>query len=328
MSGSGYHVPVLLNEVLELFAGGVSAAPPSDGPLVYVDGTLGGGGHFRAVIDALSKGAGARDIVAIGIDRDAEAIENARRIGFGGVRAEVMLEQSRFSEFDAVLRKLGIDKVHGLFVDLGVSSRQIDVAGRGFMYMGDAPLDMRMDQGGGVTAAEFLERGDEGEIASALEAYGEIRNAPRMAAAIKDYMRHDKIRTSADLKACLEREYGPNLKIQVLAKLFQALRIAVNGELSELRAFLDKSADRLCGGGRIAVLSYHSLEDRMVKGFFRAAEGACACAPGLPVCDCGRPALLRRVNRKAVTAPEEEVARNPRSRSARLRVAERIGGCR
>jgi 16S rRNA (cytosine1402-N4)-methyltransferase len=324
VSGSGYHVPALLNEALELLLGG-GASRPSGGGAVFVDGTLGGGGHFRAIAEELSKRSGAENDVIIGIDRDREAIENARRVGFDGISARVILEQARFSEFDAVLRKHGIGKVCGLFADLGVSSRQIDVAERGFMYMNDAPLDMRMDQSCGFTAAAFLAGANEGALAYALEEYGEIRNAGRMAGAIKDYMGANKILTSSDLKKCLAREYGANLKIQVLAKLFQALRIAVNGELGELRSFLNKSADWLSEGGRLAVISYHSLEDRMVKEFFRAAEGECACPPGQPVCTCSKTALFRRVNRKAVTASEGEIARNPRSRSARLRVAERTG---
>jgi 16S rRNA (cytosine1402-N4)-methyltransferase len=195
------------------------------------------------------------------------------------------------------------------------------------MYMKDAPLDMRMDQSGGVTAAEFLEQSDEGELASILDKYGEIRNARRMAGAIKIYMRHKKILASVDLWDCIKREYGSNVKIQVMAKLFQALRIAVNGELEELRVFLDKSVNWLVEGGRIAVISYHSLEDRMVKEFFRAGEEACVCDPNQPICICNKAVLFRRVNRKAVTASDEEIKRNPRSRSARLRVAERTGVC-
>jgi 16S rRNA (cytosine1402-N4)-methyltransferase len=254
-------------------------------------------------------------------------LDNARRAGFDGIGAEVILERSRFSEFDSVLKKHGIDKVWGLFVDLGVSSRQIDVPERGFMYMKDSPLDMRMDISGGVTAARFLEECGEGELARVLAEYGEIRNSQRMARAIKEYMVHDKIHTSADLKACLSREYGSPVKIQVLAKLFQALRIAVNGELDELRLFLDKSAKYLAEGGRLAVISYHSLEDRMVKEFFRTAEEACVCPPHQPVCICKKPVLFKRLNRKAVTASDGEVSRNPRSRSARLRVAVRTGVC-
>jgi 16S rRNA (cytosine1402-N4)-methyltransferase len=332
MSAAGYHVPVLREEVPELFVTGSG---------VYVDGTLGGGGHFRAIVEKLSAvtaaggtrsgetAAGfaeanfARPLL-IGIDRDSEAVENARTLSFDGSGIDIIMEQSRFSDFDAVLKRHGIEKVRGLFADLGVSSRQIDEPTRGFMYMKDAPLDMRMDQTAGMTAAEFLERSSEGELSEALEKYGEIRNAPRLAATIKTYMRRHKMETSADLKACVATEYGERLNIKLLAKMFQALRIAVNGELGELRKFLDKSVNYLDKGGRLAIISYHSLEDRMVKDFFRTGEAPCVCPPNQPFCTCNRPVLFRRINRKAITASDEEIRCNPRARSARLRVAERV----
>lgn len=312
--GVEYHRPVLLEEAVGLLVTGAG---------VYVDGTLGGGGHFGAIVGRLSAAGGSPPSVAVGIDRDEEALEVARVGSFGGGGVEVVLERARFSEFDVVLGKYGISKVMGLFVDLGVSSHQIDESGRGFSYMRDAPLDMRMDRGAGVTAAELLDRCSEGELGEILEKYGEIRNARRMAAAVKSYMRRNKMATSADLKACIANEYGENVRLQLLAKLFQALRIAVNGELDELRAFLDKSVNYLAERGRIAVISYHSLEDRIVKDFFRSGEAECICPPGQPVCTCGKKVLFKRINRKAITASEEEIRRNPRARSARLRVAER-----
>jgi len=222
------------------------------------------------------------------------------------------------------LSKHGIEQVQGLFVDLGVSSRQIDEPDRGFMYMRDAPLDMRMDQSAGMTAAEFLEQCGEGELSEILENYGEIKNAPRLARAIKAYMADNEIKTSADLRNCVTWEYGERVDIKLLAKLFQALRISVNGELAELRAFLDKSVTYLSKGGRVAVISYHSLEDRMVKDFFKLSEASCICDPNQPVCTCDKKVLLRRINRKAITASDEEIKHNPRSRSARLRVAEKV----
>jgi len=259
-----------------------------------------------------------------GIDRDGEAVERARRSSFDGVNAEIIIEQARFSEFDAVLGKYNIEKVQGLFVDLGVSSRQIDEPARGFMYMKDAPLDMRMDQSGGMTAAEFLKNSGEEELADVFGRYGEVKNAPRLARAVKEFMRGGGMETSADLKNCIKKEYGERADIKLLAKLFQALRITVNGELAELKTFLEKSITYLAKDGRLAVISYHSLEDRIVKDFFRKAEASCVCDPNQPVCTCGKQVLLKRVNRKAVTASDEEIKRNPRSRSARLRVAERV----
>lgn len=310
MSETGYHIPVLLNEVLELLVTDVNG--------VYVDGTLGGGGHFRAIGQSVSEKA-----TVIGIDRDQQALENFNKTGLSGISAKVIIERSRFSQFDSVLQNNGIDKVQGLFVDLGVSSRQIDEPERGFMYMKESALDMRMDSSAGLTAAELLEESRENDLAEILEKYGEIRNAKRMASVIKSYMKHNKILTSADLKACIVKEYGANVKIQVFAKLFQALRIAVNGELEELAVFLEKSVKYLAAGGRLAVISYHSLEDRMVKEFIRKAEEACECAPDIPVCKCKKQVLFKRVNRKAVIASDEEIKVNSRSRSARLRVARR-----
>lgn len=310
MSGAEYHVPALAGEVLEYFVSGRGG--------VYVDGTLGGGGHFRAIAER------AAPVVMIGIDRDGEAVERARMSSFEGINAKIIIEQARFSEFDAVLAKHGIEKVNGLFADLGVSSRQIDEPGRGFMYMNDAPLDMRMDQSCGMTAAEFLEQCGEEELTDVLDKYGEIRNAQRLAKAIKNYMRADKMETSADLKKCIAKEYGEHVDIKLLAKLFQALRISINGELTELQTFLEKSITYLAKGGRVAVISYHSLEDRIVKDFFRKAEASCVCDHSQPVCTCDKQVLLKRINRKVITASNEEIKRNPRSRSARLRVAERV----
>jgi 16S rRNA (cytosine1402-N4)-methyltransferase len=322
MSGLGYHVPVLLREAPELLV--------TEGSGVYVDGTLGGGGHFREIAGRLSSRAaegeassGGAAPVLIGIDRDSEAVESVRRVGFDGLGVRAVLEQSRFSEFDSVLNKHGIKRVQGLFVDLGVSSRQIDEPGRGFMYMRDAPLDMRMDRSG-MTAAEFLAQSGEDELADVFERYGEIRNATRLAGAVKAFMRGNKMETSGDLKTCVTGEYGERVDIKLIAKLFQALRIKINGELDELRTFLDKSVNYLDKGGRIAVISYHSLEDRMVKDFFKQNELSCICDPNQPVCTCNKKVLLKRVNRKAITASEEEIKRNPRARSARLRVAELI----
>ncbi len=310
MSGEEYHVPVLVGEVSELFAFG--------GGGVYVDGTLGGGGHFRAIAERLPEAS-----ILIGIDRDGEAVERARQAEFYGISAKIIIEQARFSEFDAVLSRHGIERVHGLFADLGVSSRQIDEPARGFTYMREAPLDMRMNQADGMTAAEFLERCGEDELADVLDEYGEIRNARRLAKAIKDFMVGNKMETSADLKRCITKEYGNRADIKLTAKLFQALRIKTNGELTELQTFLDKSATYLAKGGRVAVISYHSLEDRTVKDFFRKAEAKCVCDPNQPICVCGKQVLFKRINRKAITASDEEIKRNPRSRSARLRVAER-----
>jgi len=312
MTGADYHVPVLMGELLEHYVSGGG---------VYVDGTLGGGGHFRAVAEKLSELSSPS--VLIGIDRDTEAVERAKQFFLDGIKTKIIIEKARFSEFDKVLSKQGIERVNGLFVDLGVSSRQIDEPARGFAYMKDAPLDMRMDQSGGVTAAEFLANAEENELTDIFETYGEIKNAQRLAGAIKMFMRTEKMETSADLKKCIEEEYGKQVDIKLIAKLFQSLRIAINEELTELRTFLEKSITHLSKGGRVAVISYHSLEDRMVKEFFKKAEAKCICDQNQLICTCNKKVELRRINRKAITSSEEEIKLNPRSRSARLRVAER-----
>ncbi len=304
-----YHQPVLRDEVCDLLI--------TDKSGCYLDCTLGGGGHFRALAERLYS-----DGVLIGIDRDMDAINwNKKNLCSGG--PSKIIEQSRFSEFDEVLRKHNICGLNGVLLDLGVSSFQIDTASRGFTYMQDSDLDMRMNRAEGISAAELLEQSSEEQLSSILSEYGEVHNATRMARAIKSCK---GIRKSSDLRSCLNKEYGPNLQIKVIAKVFQALRIAVNDELGELKKFLGKITGYLLSGGRLAIISYHSLEDRMVKDFIREQEQGCVCPIDLPYCRCDKKVLLKRVTRKAVQASVSEINNNPRSRSARLRVAERTPG--
>ena len=301
-----YHQPVLKEEVCDLLI--------TDKSGCYLDCTRGGGGHFRALAEKLSVNA-----VLIGIDRDMDAINwNKKAIISDG--PSIIIEQSRFSLFDEVLEKHNITGLNGALLDLGVSSFQIDTAARGFTYMKDSVLDMRMNPSEGISAWELLEQSSEEQLSSILSEYGEVHNSVRMARAIKSCK---GIKTSADLRSCLAEEYGPNLQIKVIAKVFQALRIAVNDELGELKRFLSKITGYLLSGGRLAVIAYHSLEDRMVKEFIREQEQGCVCPIDLPYCTCGKQVLLKRITRKAVRASTAEVKSNPRSRSARLRVAER-----
>ncbi len=309
MDNPNYHVPVMLKQSLE------ALAIKPDG--VYVDVTLGGGGHFSAVVAGLSEKG-----TAVGIDRDPAAIDLARSVRRES-KARVIVQKSRFSAFDIVLQSHHIDRVDGILADLGVSSHQIDSAERGFSYLQDSELDMRMGRDG-VKASELIAQSDESQLAHILSRFGEVRNADRMAAAIKRFERRHPIRKSADLRECLVQEYGSGLKIKVLAKVFQAFRIAVNEELWELDTFLGKVQNRLRRGGRLVVISYHSLEDRLVKRFMREAEKACTCPPQLPVCTCGKVSWLKRVSRGAIKADEKEIEHNRRARSARLRVAEKI----
>ncbi|NLG18328.1 MAG: 16S rRNA (cytosine(1402)-N(4))-methyltransferase RsmH [Fibrobacter sp.] len=308
MNREFYHEPVLKNEVTELLVTRTGG--------VYVDCTLGGGGHFRAVAEKLDSSA-----TVIGIDRDQDAIAwNKSHMPAPG--PSMIFELERFSQFDKVLQKHQINSVDGFLLDLGLSSFQIDNVERGFSYMQDSSLDMRMSVSDEATASDLLEETGEEELADLLSRYGEIKNPLRMAEAIKSCV---PLRTSSDLRKCLSREYGPNLDVKIIARVFQSLRIAVNDELGELRRFLDKAISFLSKGGRLAVIAYHSLEDRMVKEFIREQEQSCICPPGLPVCRCSKSTMLKRVTKGAVKASQEEIGSNPRSRSARLRVAEKVG---
>lgn len=304
-----YHAAVLLAESIE----GLAVRPGG----AYLDGTAGGGGHLQAILDQLG-GAG----TAVGLDRDPDAIAYLRaHIDPRGAR--LILAQSRFSELDRVCAENGIEALDGVLLDLGVSSYQLDTAERGFSYQAEAPLDMRMDPGRGQTAAQLLRRSNVATLERILREYGEVTNAPRMARAIASCAHSGGLVTTTDLRACLEAEYG-SMKPKVLSKVFQALRIAVNRELEELETFLAKMVGLLRAGGRVAVISYHSLEDRLVKNAMRDWEGRCVCPPELPVCRCGRRAVFKRITRRAVRPSDDEIRVNRRARSARLRVAERL----
>jgi 16S rRNA (cytosine1402-N4)-methyltransferase len=287
---------------------------------VYVDATVGGGGHLREIIAHLDvKGK------AVGIDRDSDAIAWCRTHLESTTRPVVILEQARFSQLGEVLASHGIPAVDGLLLDLGVSSHQIDDGSRGFTYMYDAPLDMRMDPTQGQPAAEFLSSADEHELTRVFSEYGEIRNPGRMARTFLRFLSaKGPMTTSREVTKCLTDEYGPNLPIKVIARVFQAIRIAVNDELAELSACLRNALSYINKGGRIAVISYHSLEDRIVKNFFRDNEQPCHCPPSIPYCTCGGKIMLKRLNKKVIIPGENEVRANSRARSARLRCAEKI----
>jgi 16S rRNA (cytosine1402-N4)-methyltransferase len=314
MSELFYHAPVLLEEVLNLI--------PHKRDGVYLDATLGGGGHFRAMADRLDEHG-----VMIGLDRDGEAIAWTRD-RLGPMRSRFILEQARFSEFDQVLLRHGIPLLDGILIDLGVSSRQIDAPARGFSYQRNGALDMRMDPSQGISAHELIRNSTVDELADILRNFGEVRRPGRIAAAIKEAgMRHAAM-TSMDLRECCARVAGEPMPIALLAKIFQALRIAVNDELGELKRFLSKVLLVLRAGGRLVVISYHSLEDRLVKEYIREQERSCICPPELPQCRCDRTPLFKRITKKAIRPSAAELALNRRSRSARLRAAERTEASR
>lgn len=301
---SPYHAPVMVEEVLRYLQ------PERGG--VYLDGTLGGGGHAAALLD---RAPGAR---LIAVDRDPDALREAgARLAPYGDR--LRLVRANFSD---ALEEAGVavDTLSGVLLDLGISSHQIDVDARGFTFRPGAPLDMRMAQGEGgeETAADLLNSLPEEELANLFYRYGEEKRSRRLARVIVEARAREPFETSEQLLAAIERVI-PRPSAQDRARLFQALRIAVNRELEALERALPRFRDALAPGGVMVVLAYHSLEDRLVKDQFREWSQACVCPPQMPVCRCrGRP-LGGTLTRKPVFAAEAEVERNPRARSARLR---------
>jgi len=284
----------------------------------YVDCTTGGGGHIRAMLAASSPGG-----KVIGIDRDKEALAEAEKV-LSSYKGRFKLVHSDFKRIDEILDESGIDSVDGVLADLGVSSHQLDSAGRGFSFLRDGPLDMRMDQHSGESASELLERLSAEELEHIFKVYGEERFARKIARAVKAA---GEIRTTLALAGLVEgtvpRKFHPR-KIHVATKTFQALRIAVNEELAGLDEFISLVVKRLKKGGRIAIISFHSLEDRIVKQAFKKLSKGCICPPDLPYCRCGKKEVARIITRKPVLPSGEECDLNPRARSARLRIAEKV----
>jgi 16S rRNA (cytosine1402-N4)-methyltransferase len=315
LSNRFVHEPVLLEESLAL----LQLAP---GALV-VDATLGGGGHAEAILERT-----APDGRLLGLDRDDEALEAAsRRLARFGLRARLV--RASFGELGAVLTAEGIAGVDAVLFDLGLSSWQLDAPERGFRFSEDAasetPLDMRMDRREARTAADLLAHASQPELERWFSQYGELPGSFRLARAIVARRAHAPLRTSADLLAVVrEARVGGGRRHHPATLVFQALRIAVNDELGALEAGLEAAIEALRPGGRLVAIAYHSLEDRLVKQTLRGAERGCVCDPHIPVCICGRKPRVRAVLRRAVTPSADEIHRNPRARSARLRVAQRL----
>ncbi len=303
-----YHVPVLAGRAVELLV--------HDPGGTYVDGTLGGGGHARLILERLSPGGR-----LVAVDRDPEALESCRALARD---PRVTLAHGDFGELPRVLAAHGVGPVDGVLLDLGVSSRQVDEGRRGFSFVRDGPLDMRMDPTRGPDAAELVNTLDERELERILRAYGEEHRARRVARAIVAARRRGPIETTGQLARIVERALGRRGGRHPATRTFQALRIAVNRELEALEGFLRALPGILAPGGRVVVISYHSLEDRRVKHAFREAEPRCRCPREAPRCTCGTPGWLRVLTRKVVKPDRGEIERNPRARSARLRAAERL----
>jgi 16S rRNA (cytosine1402-N4)-methyltransferase len=313
MNEEAVHLSVMPEEVLALL-------DPQHGE-TFLDGTVGGGGHARLILEA-----SAPDGRLLGLDRDATALRRAATV-LAPYGERVILRQRNFSEAGAVLAELGWAGVDGMLLDLGVSSFQLDEAQRGFSFRSDAPLDMRMDQSGGMTAAEVLSTLAAEDLSRIFRDYGEERWAGRIARRIVQVRQESPLTTTKEL-AELVRDTVPGGRvpgrIHPATRVFQALRIHVNGELDHLRQALATAIDLLKPGGRLAVISFHSLEDRMVKQFFQEQLRTCICPPRLPVCVCDRQPQVELLTRKGVRASQEETAMNPRARSAILRGVRRL----
>lgn len=306
------HVSVLLNESVE------QLNIKENG--IYVDGTLGGGGHSLEIVKRLKNGR------LIGIDRDGNAIEAARK-RLDGYLDKVTFVRDNFSNIASILDNLGIDTIDGMLMDLGVSSHQLDEAERGFSYMHDAPLDMRMDTRSKRSAYDVVNSYSKEALADIIYRYGEEKWAKRIAEFIVAEREQKPIETTFELVSAIKkavpkgaRKDGPH----PAKRTFQAIRIEVNGELDILDNTIDDAASRLSDGGRLCVITFHSLEDRIIKNAFRRQEDPCTCPKEFPVCVCGKKPLGRVVTRKPIVPTESELEFNPRARSAKLRVFERI----
>lgn len=306
------HTPVLFNEVME------ALNIRADG--VYVDGTAGGGGHASGIASHLSE-----EGLLIAVDRDSEAL-TAAGSRLRGAECKVKLLHTNYSDTDAVREAAG-SGIDGILLDLGVSSYQLDNPDRGFSYMNDAPLDMRMDEGDGLTAYEVVNGYERAELAGIIREYGEENWASRIAEFIDKARKEKPITSTGELTEIIKaaipagaRRKGPH----PAKRTFQAIRIEVNDELGHLRQAAAKLPDLLSSGGRIAIITFHSLEDRIVKTEFERRLNPCTCPKDFPICVCGKVADVKRVTKKPILPDVREIERNPRARSAKLRVLEKI----
>ncbi len=307
------HKSVLLQECIDA----LNIRP--DG--IYLDGTLGGAGHSSQIARRLTEGGR-----LIGVDRDRTALAAAKE-RLPPYADRVTLVHSNFAEIDAILDSLGIPAVDGMLFDLGVSSPQLDDASRGFSYMADAPLDMRMDKDDALTAGEVVNTWPQGELRRILYDYGEERYAPQIAAAICRAREKAPVETTLELVDIIRSAMPAQAlreKQHPAKRSFQAIRIAVNDELGAVSRMMQAAVGRLNPGGRLAVITFHSLEDRIVKSEMQQAARGCTCPPEFPVCVCGKKPLVKLVTRKPIVSGPAELEENPRARSAKLRVAEKL----
>jgi 16S rRNA (cytosine1402-N4)-methyltransferase len=301
------HQPVLYHET-------ILALQPKNGGR-YVDGTVGAGGHARGILEASAPGGR-----LLGLDVDPQALALARET-LAPYGERVCLAQASYASLPEQLAKLDWQTVDGILLDLGLSSMQLDTPERGFSFSHDAPLDMRFDPHSALTAADLVNELPEDELADLLYRYGEEPAARRIAHAIVGAR---PLRTTLELASVIEALLPRRGRIHPATQTFQALRIAVNAELEQVEAALPKAVASLRSGGRLAVISFHSLEDRLVKEYFRRESRNCLCPPRQPICTCGHRAILKEVNRKPLTPGADEISANPRARSAKLRIVEKL----
>ena len=310
VNGNEWHTPVMAEEVKLILITNPNG--------VYIDGTIGGGGHAEVLLDTLTDKA-----LYIGIDKDATAIKHCKE-RFKDSTTQVELWQGKFSMMNEIAERMGVKGVDGVLLDLGVSSAQIDLPERGFSFSYDGPLDMRMDQDSGINATEMLKSLTERELADLIYEFGEERHSRKIASAIINFQKKSPVGTTSDLSSIVKSVIMGSKKTKSLARVFQALRIAVNDELSSLEEGLTSAVKLLNKGGRLVVLSYHSLEDRIVKNFFRDLSKDYIYAPDSPLGYEEQVKRLKLLTKKVIKPAKSEIESNPRSRSARLRAAERV----
>ena len=305
---SAAHDPVLYKEILQ------ALEPKNHG--LYVDGTLGAGGHALGILEAC-----APEGKLLGLDVDPQALALARETLAPHERRSTIFQRS-YTTLEETLREIDWSLVNGIVLDLGASSMQFDTPERGFSFREDAPLDMRFDPTRAQNAADIVNTYSEAELAEIIFRYGEERASRQIAKAI---VRERPIRTTGQLASVIESVIPrKGMRVHPATRTFQALRIAVNDEMGTIESVLPQAMRVLAPGGRLAIISFHSLEDRLVKQYFRQESRDCLCPPKQPVCTCGHQALLKEINRKPILPDDEETARNPRARSARLRIAEKL----
>jgi 16S rRNA (cytosine1402-N4)-methyltransferase len=302
-----FHIPVLLEETMKYLI------TRNDG--IYVDGTIGAGGHSEEILKRTNA-----KVIGFDIDPKIVKIAQERLKNYGD---RVLILNRNYASVKESLKELGIDKISGFLLDLGVSSYQLDQGG-GFSYRFDEKLDMRMDRRSDLTASDILNESSEKEIADIIFKFGEEPKAKIIAREIIRYRQRKRIETTGELVKIIDKVVGKKYRLKVLARVFQSLRIAVNKELDNLKMGLESAIDVLEKGGRIVVISYHSLEDRIVKNFFKSNEKKCICPPDVGECKCGKVQVVKILTKKPITPKEDEISLNPRARSAKLRACEKI----